>query len=932
MAKKMLRKQRIAIQKLEERVLFDAAGAAEIVDAAAAAAAVQGAEAEAQADDADDEKSSEVIAPPEDVVENKGAEAEAEAEENAEAGKGAESEIIDSTELAEELADAVEDIEVEDLDDISPEDVADDIEVEVDDVDVESDEVVAFADAFAVPEVETPEVEERELVIISDYVKDADKIAEQLDENTDVLILKQGENPMDQINEYLDSQDGVKYDAIHVVSHGNAGYFLLNDSIVDAEAVAEDPASWKAIGEHLTADGDIMIYGCNVAGSEDGKAMIANIAELTGADVAASIDKVGVVNGWDLEFSYGIVDTENIVIEGGNFSLNDYQVIEYGATKYENWVDNITQANADGDYYFISNGSITDADGNVIESGALAKITVKVTAATETEPAKIERTYARVEGGYGTFEWALRQSYLNIGDDLITISKDNVVDENITANLTVTGGYLAYDAMINDAEGNLGGRGGITINAAGVDVTFNSSSSEIRVDGIVKITARDVTFNKTVHVSTFSTDHLNAPDLTVVANDITFAQDIWTNSNITLEASSIVNSANPSGAPDYGDIVVHGGVTFYYYDPSFTADNISIGGDVLIQGADVDFITNQQHLNGQNNGVFAVGGAFTVQTGIKSMWIPATGLEWDESVEANVTVYADEAHFGGDFTVISHDYATEHTPDEARNPVVTVNITGIEGGTEDVVAETLTFGGAITVTSELGGKAILNLESEQDPFLTGIRDNIVAPVEGNVTISKDSELIINYGLRVSNPNTQGGQFQLWAKGNNFTNEGFIHGNGSLRITNSGKNNTLGDGTVNMTNGGGVYYDFVIADYTYLENTVYVGNYDVLTVNFGNNNISLNEAFFKPRTGAQGEALGRTVGTFEIAGSGVITMTGTYAGINTTIDVDWDGTILHGLTNTSAPATAEVEYVESGVQYVLGGNYYTLDSLFKTILP
>ena len=332
MAKKMLRKQRIAIQKLEERVPFDAAGAAEIVDAAAAAA-LEGAEAEAQAEDADDEKSSEVIAPPENVVENKGAEAEA--GDGAEAEKGAESEIIDSTELAEELADAVEDIEVEDLDDIAPEDVDADIEVESDDVDVESDEVVAFADAFAVPEVETPEVEERELVIISDYVKDADKIAEQLDENTDVLILKKGENPMDQINEYLDSQDGVKYDAIHVVSHGNAGYFLLNDSIVDADAVAEDPASWKAIGEHLTADGDIMIYGCNVAGSEDGKAMIANIAELTGADVAASVDKVGSANGWDLEYAYGIVDTENVVIDGIDYSLGSYTVYVSGQGQNE---------------------------------------------------------------------------------------------------------------------------------------------------------------------------------------------------------------------------------------------------------------------------------------------------------------------------------------------------------------------------------------------------------------------------------------------------------------------------------------------------------------------------------------------------------------------------------------------------------------------
>ena len=109
MAKKMLRKQRIAIQKLEERVLFDAAGAAEIVDAAAAAAAVQGAEAEAQADEANDEKSAEEIVPPESMADKAAAAAaEGKNDDGVEAGEGAESEIIDSTELAEELADAVE--------------------------------------------------------------------------------------------------------------------------------------------------------------------------------------------------------------------------------------------------------------------------------------------------------------------------------------------------------------------------------------------------------------------------------------------------------------------------------------------------------------------------------------------------------------------------------------------------------------------------------------------------------------------------------------------------------------------------------------------------------------------------------------------------------------------------------------------------------
>ena len=71
MAKKMLRKQRIAIQKLEERVLFDAAGAAEIVDAAAEAeAAAQEQEAQEQDESAeeDEELPVEQVAPPEEAA------------------------------------------------------------------------------------------------------------------------------------------------------------------------------------------------------------------------------------------------------------------------------------------------------------------------------------------------------------------------------------------------------------------------------------------------------------------------------------------------------------------------------------------------------------------------------------------------------------------------------------------------------------------------------------------------------------------------------------------------------------------------------------------------------------------------------------------------------------------------------------------------
>jgi len=892
MAKKMLRKQRIAIQKLEERVLFDAAGAAEIVDAAAAAAAAQGAEAEAQADDADDEKSSEVIAPPEDVVENKGAEAEAEAEENAEAGKGAESEIIDSTELAEELADAVEDIEVEDLDDISPEDVADDIEVEVDDVDVESDEVVAFADAFAVPEVETPEVEERELVIISDYVKDADKIAEQLDENTDVLILKQGENPMDQINEYLDSQDGVKYDAIHVVSHGNAGYFLLNDSIVDAEAVAEDPASWKAIGEHLTADGDIMIYGCNVAGSEDGKAMIANIAELTGADVAASVDKVGVVNGWDLEFSYGIVDTENIVIEGGNFNLNNYTVVEDGSAAYTDWATSATPLEK-GQYHFISNGNIHDDEGNLIERGQLVTITVTVTETPNGEgvPPTVTRDYDydRVAGS-GTFEWCIAQSLASVGDDQITVLEGNVINDGEVR--VAVNGALTYNAnqLVADGVGGFGLSGGIDIVANGMNLVFTGN---VTSGSDLSITAANVTFTGSFSTSNFIDTH-GYPE------------------TYTLTISTTATSA------DTGNIIFRGDVRFGdangHHGSTVTLNaqgDIDFGHDLTVYGTNVNINAQRNPYAVEELSSVTIANNFTFKTTAVNY---VSTEDYTASYGGTVNIWAEEIQVGNDFSVLSEDKATEFTPELVRHPVLSVNVNGFYD---------FDIGGELSLTTVTGGVTNVAFTSSRD-WDSGHKREIITTVTGDVTIDESSTLTLGYGFREEFGADAKGKYELHAIGDTFTFDGALNGTGNLRITNDGVNNTLGDGTVNLTDGGGVQYDFVINNYVDLENTVYVGTYDKLTVNFGTNNISLNEAFFKPRTNTQNELLGRSVGTFEIAGSGVITMTGTYAGINTTIDVDWDGTILHGLNNTSAPATAEIEYVESGVQYVLGGNYYTLE--------
>ena len=55
-------------------------------------------------------------------------------------------------------------------------------------------------------------------------------------------------------------------------------------------ARAAQIASW---GDALSADADVLLYGCDVAASADGPALVGGLAQLTGADVAASDDHRG---------------------------------------------------------------------------------------------------------------------------------------------------------------------------------------------------------------------------------------------------------------------------------------------------------------------------------------------------------------------------------------------------------------------------------------------------------------------------------------------------------------------------------------------------------------------------------------------------------------------------------------------------------------
>ena len=131
----------------------------------------------------------------------------------------------------------------------------------------------------------------------------------------EVVLLDADRDGVEQIGEYLANQQGIS--AIHVLAHGSEGSVSLGSAVLNTASFDEYSAQLGGWGSALTADADILLYGCSIASGEWGAEFVRNFAVLTGADVAASDDLTGpaVLGGdWDLELQVGAI--EALAIDG----------------------------------------------------------------------------------------------------------------------------------------------------------------------------------------------------------------------------------------------------------------------------------------------------------------------------------------------------------------------------------------------------------------------------------------------------------------------------------------------------------------------------------------------------------------------------------------------------------------------------------------
>ncbi|NDY94073.1 DUF4347 domain-containing protein, partial [Ideonella livida] len=228
-----------------------------------------------------------------------------------------------------------------------------------------------------------------ELVVIDARVPDLEGLLAALGPGRQVLVLDPSRDGLAQLQEALAGQPPLE--ALHLLGHGAQGQIALGATTLGLDQLDPAAPALQALGGLLSEQGDLLLYGCDVAEGANGQAFITRLAELTGADVAASTDATGANargGDWVLEARAGQVETETLQVSDAawaqslpapSVSLNTgYQLFDngspggFGANSTNPDIDpntangsvNGVNAASSGSFTFTASANSTASDGS----------------------------------------------------------------------------------------------------------------------------------------------------------------------------------------------------------------------------------------------------------------------------------------------------------------------------------------------------------------------------------------------------------------------------------------------------------------------------------------------------------------------------------------------------------------------------------------
>ncbi len=188
-----------------------------------------------------------------------------------------------------------------------------------DDTAVKATPIMSSASAATAPITDTVP---QSVLIIDGRAPDMQAILNAAAPDVKVVILDTQKDGIQQIATALQGMHDIA--SISIVSHGDNGVLLLGNSPLFNGNLVKYSAELQAIGQALSIDGDILLYGCDVGAGAEGEAFLDALSTATGADIAASADDTGGIakgGDWELEIATGSISYTN--------SFNEAQLTNY---------------------------------------------------------------------------------------------------------------------------------------------------------------------------------------------------------------------------------------------------------------------------------------------------------------------------------------------------------------------------------------------------------------------------------------------------------------------------------------------------------------------------------------------------------------------------------------------------------------------------
>ncbi|MCH1429278.1 MAG: DUF4347 domain-containing protein, partial [Chlamydiales bacterium] len=188
--------------------------------------------------------------------------------------------------------------------------------------------------------------DELNVIVIPESIADSEILEEVAKENTMFIYFDDSQIDLKELAEHIkhsvEARGGVVSN-LALLTHGDDAQFrLTDDKIVTLETLKSDPTIQEffiSISELVDEDGRIDLLACNLAASEEGRELLAELELLTNVNFAASTDLTGAASlGGDW-----ILETDNIQVDDVYFSSSEDRSVEDWEQVLEPWDSGSTQ-------------------------------------------------------------------------------------------------------------------------------------------------------------------------------------------------------------------------------------------------------------------------------------------------------------------------------------------------------------------------------------------------------------------------------------------------------------------------------------------------------------------------------------------------------------------------------------------------------------